>query len=107
MLTASACVPVNEAINSRDLECREASDDVCTRLADDIVGLWDPADAAREGPIVWVVVQPVACDGLDRPSIARCWGVDASTASGVGLGGAYVQFKDGSLYDQNGAVVGD
>ena len=37
MLAAAACVPLSEAINSRDLECGEVPEDTCITIADHFV----------------------------------------------------------------------
>jgi hypothetical protein len=50
MVTAAACLQLNEALNSRDLECGEVPADICTRLADFMVGGWDPLNAAETWP---------------------------------------------------------
>ena len=76
MLTASACVQVNEAIKSRDLDCREVRDDICVRLAD----LADAPSRAKFSTIVRIVVRPTDCGDIEdsgmvrRPGMVRCWG---------------------------------
>ena len=111
MLTASACQQLNEAINSRDLECTDAPDDICVRLADDIVGLWDARGVARDGPIERVLVNPVDCSVIKRPNpaMARCWEA-AGTIAGSGggsIGTYYVERVDGTLTDDEGRVIGN
>ena len=120
MLTATACVQLDEAINSRDLECGEVPvpDDVCVRLANDIVGKWSSSGfpvVAEAGPIVKVTVAPGHCVNVKRPdpAVARCWTVDASTAAladGSHRGGlvwTYYQTDDGRVFDQDGVAVED
>lgn len=114
MLASGACAQFNEAVDGRDLECTAVPDGICARLADDIVGHWDPADAAIEGPIVKITVGPGDCGAVERPdpAIARCWAVEASTAGladGSGRSGirwVYSQHVDGSLFDGDGQIVG-
>ena len=115
MLTTAACVPLNEAINSRDLKCGAVPEDICVRLADDIVGHWDPEMVTREGPLALFRVRPVGCDALPRRDAAmtRCWEVLATTAvradgsDGVGFNVIYYQNVSGGLFDEDGVVVGN
>jgi hypothetical protein len=113
MLTAAACVQVNEAINGRVLECREVRDDICTRMADHIVGLWDPASAAEYGPLVVFTVTPSDCPGVPNIRVmVRCWEVEASSAampdgSHGGFGGTYFLRVDGTLIGPGDAVIGN
>ena len=108
MLTAAACTQSNESVSGRDLECNEVPDDVCTILADDIVAMWSPASAARDGPIVRVQVKPVACIVVGRlvPDGARCWEAAAGTPDGGTLGGYYVERVGGVLTDDEGRIIG-
>ena len=111
MLTAAGCVQLNEAVNSQDLECVEVPEDICARLADDIVRVWD--SEATEGPIVLVQVRPVACRDIGRqdPAMVRCWVVEGSTAGeldgsgGAGIGWEYFQNMDGRIFNVNGEAI--
>ena len=120
MLTAAACVQLDEAVNSRDLECGEVPvpDDVCVRLADDIVGKWSSSGfpvVAEAGPIVKVTVAPGHCANVKRPdpAVERCWAVDATTrvlADGSPRGGisrTYYRTDDGRIFDEDGLAVED
>ncbi len=112
MLTAAACQQVNEAINSRDLECGQVPEAICTRLADHIVGLWSPASIAESGPLVKVTLVPVDCEP-NFPDMVRCWEVEAVTAGvaegsgGAGIVATYTQRPDGTLVGEDGTVIGN
>ena len=113
MLTAAACAQVNEAINSRDRECNEVPDDICLRLADDLVSLWDRRATARDGPIVLVTVRPVDCSVV-RPNAEtkHCWEVTSEGAvlgggQRAGIGTYYFQTNDGRIFEDTGRVVGN
>ena len=99
---------VNEAMNSRDLECNEkVPDRICVRLADEVVRECDRADATREGPIARVHVKPVACGVLgSNERGVRCWEVEAQAANGASLGANFLQREDGSIITWDGLVVG-
>ena len=114
MLTASACAQLNEAIHPRDLECGEVPDDICTRMANHIVSLWDPANLAESGPVVKVTVTP-DCPGFPItrvPDAVRCFEVGASPAGlqdgtgPAGIGGYYFLLVDGTLIGPEDAVLG-
>ena len=117
MLTAAACVPLNEAMNSRDLECTGVPDDMCVRLADDTVGQYAIQPGFAEfGPIVRVLVKPRDCrtDRRYDPSWRGCWEVEGF-ASGIADGdgavevmaGYYRLLGDGTLVGYEDRVVGD
>ena len=107
MLTTAACVQVNEAINSRELECDGVPDDICVRLAD----LADPPSRAKFSTIVRIVVRPTDCGDIEdsgmvrRPGMVRCWGVEAWAASGAGVGLGYYENADGRIFDDGNEVV--
>ena len=121
MVTATGCVPLNEAMNSRDLECTGVPDDMCVRLADDLVSQWLPSMAGQAGPIVKVTVKPVDCGeltesreavvrGLTIAPGARCWEGTGEAAvkadgSGMGLEFGYYQNADGRIFDDRGWAV--
>jgi hypothetical protein len=113
MLTAAGCAQVNEAINSRDLECNEVPEDMCVRLADHAVGHWDAANDVQNGPIVRIVVRPIGCGDFEhegmprRPGMVRCWGAEAWAEGGAGVGVGYYQNADGRIFDHDGEVVGN
>ena len=111
MVTAGACVQVNEAMNSRDLECTGVPDDICAGLADHIVRQWDPDSAAQFGPIVKVKVTRVDCGRVQvNPANVRCWEVASGTAGlfdgsrGAGVGDIYGQRVDGTIWAGDTAI---
>ena len=111
MLSAAACVQVNEVISGRDLECNEVPEDICVRLANHIVGVWEPANGAEFGPPVRVQVRPVGCE--ISPEMKLCWDVTAGSegfydgSGGEAIGKTYYQRWDGAVYDLEGGVVGN
>jgi len=109
MLTAGACVQLNEAINSRNLECGEVPDDLCSRIADDVARQWDAANAAQDGPIVTVTVAPTDCFVIEdkHPLMPRCWDVVAKTTSEAGVGEVYYQNGDRDLVSPYRGVIGN
>ena len=107
MLTAAACVQVNEAVNSRDLECGGGvPEDICVRLADDLVSQWNPAFVADVGPIVNVTVKPMNCGRIANagPAIVRCWEGMGEAVDGS-IDAHYFQTNDGRIFAEAGRVV--
>ena len=105
MVTATGCVPLNEAMNSRDLECGGVPDDICTTLADDVAGHWGAVPELD--PIATVRVEPIDCgDAFEPRAMVRCWDVEAIPADGGGYGGIYAQNGDGNLVSPFGGVIG-
>ena len=107
MLTAAGCVQVNEAVNSRDLECTDVPEDLCTTTADHFVTLWDPESAAESGPLVKFHMRSTTCVKPRHPDAVRCWAVEAHPGSGAGIGGEYYQNVDGRIFDEGGVPVGN
>jgi len=113
MVTATGCVQLNEAMNSRDLECGGVPEDICARLADHIVRHWDPEVAARLGPIVLVTVEPADCRRVERqvPGMVKCWqamgspGVPEDDPGWQGSSWRYYQNVEGLIFDERGGVV--
>ena len=112
MLAAAACVPLSEAINSRDLECGEVPEDTCITIADHFVTLREPQLLAEHGRLVKVRVTQFDCAAVREPAMARCLVVEAVTETGHGAGEGlgdlyYYQRVDGTLLGEDGAVIGN
>ena len=113
-MTAAACMQVNEAVTGRDLQCVDVPDDICAKLADDIVGRGVPQAVAEHGSIVRVEVRPIDCAAIQRqdPAMVRCWQLRRRTVAADGSRGPrdgleYYQTVDGRIFDADGRTVGN
>ena len=112
MLTAAACVQINEVMNSRDLQCTDVPEDICITIADHFVTLLEPQLLAEYGRLMKVKVTPFDCAAVREPAMARCWVVEAVSETGHGAGEwlgdlYYYQRVDGTLLREDGAVIGN
>jgi hypothetical protein len=101
IFVAGACAPFNEVVTGRDLECGEAPEDVCVRLADHKASSFERLNPTS-GPIVKVTVSPHDCL---EPGHARCWLVDAYTGAGARSSQVYFQRADGMLVAPFGELI--
>ncbi len=95
---AVGCVPINEAVTGRDLDCRNASEDVCLRAADfgwSLIGM--EAEAQLVEPITTVIVTSVDCKVVPAPRASRCWDVAFETDGGSGMS-TFVQELSGGAF---------
>jgi hypothetical protein len=101
ILTAGACGQFNAL---RGIQCVDTPDDLCRRLAENIVSTTPQLEPASS-PIEKVTVSPLDCADMGADHARNCWNVVGTTRDGREISAPYYQREDGALVAPTGGFV--